>query len=82
MILNSYTFTIGNGVGEYPAGASLTDSIISLGTIAGIGHGNQTYYSGFNATGNCLEFGNIFTTVNMDKVTVIFQHPLTINNNA
>lgn len=84
MIINSYTYRIGTGLGEYPAGTQLTDSIIGLvglDGIKGLAYSNQYYNKDFDTEGNTLVYGNAFTSANGESLTVDFKHPLTIDTN-
>lgn len=69
--MKTYTFTIGTSDGEYPAGTRIIDSILSR-PVGIIVCGTQSYNRDFTQGNNTINFGNVLTTSNGDKVTVIF----------
>lgn len=78
MKLLNYNYTIGTTDSTYPAGTSLTDSLIGIAHIAAVQKGAQSYNDGWTVSGRTLHHGDSFITVNGDTVTIHFQTLLEI----
>lgn len=82
MTLLGYTFEIGTSNGKYPAGTTVTDTLLKFGNVLSVTKGAQTYNTGFTIIDGTLDHSEIFTTVNGDNVTINFQNLLIITKSA
>lgn len=77
--LLNYNYAIGTGDDKYPAGTSLTDSIVGIAPIASIQNGAQSYNKGFVINGRTIHYGDLFVSEAGDVITIHFQQPLYIS---
>lgn len=79
--LTGLNFKIGTLDGEYPAGASITDSFFELleksgAEISSISYSNQQYAEGWTVTGRKITFP--FTTSNDSTVFINLTQTMTV----